>query len=175
MRGYLKIFVLRELVRKERTGYELMKSFEDFTGTKKPSPGTIYPLLNDLMKKHMVTFSAKDNKKIYKITRKGEKILQSLMAEKKSVFENIIKMLGNVYNQKEMDLIRARIKMIFSVLSGEKHNLAKEFGVLHELRESVFNFVKSSSYPKKRDEFRAIITNASKKIKDLSQKNEKHN
>ena len=69
MQGYLKIFVLRELVKKEMTGYELMKSFEDFTGTKKPSPGTIYPLLNDLMKKGMVTVSAKDNKKIYRIKR----------------------------------------------------------------------------------------------------------
>ena len=175
MRGYLKIFVLRELVKKEGTGYQLMKSFEDFTGTKKPSPGTIYPLLNDLMKKGMVTVSAKDNKKIYTITRKGEKILQSLIAEKKNVFENIIKLLGNVYDRKEMDLIRARIRMIFSVLSGEKHNLAKEFDVLNEMRESVFAFVKSNSYTKRRDEFRAIIRNTSKKIRTLSEKNEKHN
>ena len=54
MEGYLKIFVLREIVKKERTGYELMKGFERFSGNA-PSPGTIYPLLNGLLKKGLVS------------------------------------------------------------------------------------------------------------------------
>lgn len=165
MQGYLKIFVLRELVKKEKTGYGLMKSFENFTGTKMPSPGTIYPLLNDLLKKRMVTVSAKDNKKIYKISKKGEKILHSLMNERKKALEKIISMLGTIYNKKEI----SRIRMSLNIMSGGKGHFAKDFDVLHEMRESIYEFVMSNVYSKKRDEFRKIVHETSKKIKKLVQ------
>ena len=167
MQGYLKIFVLRELVKKERTGYELMKNFESFTGTKKPSPGTIYPLLNDLMKKGMVTVSAKNYKKIYRISKKGEKILHSLMSERKKVLEKIITMCSSIYNRKEISMMRSRMKLSLNVMSGEKSYFFKDFDVLNEMRESFFDFVKSKKYPKKRQEFRAIIRETSKKIRSL--------
>ena len=162
MHGYLKIFVLRELVRKEKTGYELMKSFEDFTGSK-PSPGTIYPLLNDLLNKGMVTVSVKDNKKIYRISKKGEKILHGLMTERKKALENIISMLSTIYSKKEI----GRMKMSLGVMSGEKGHFAKDFDVLNKMREAVFDFVTSRQYAKKRQEFRAILHSTSKQLKEL--------
>ena len=162
MQGYMKIFVLRELVKKEMTGYELMKSFGDFTGSK-PSPGTIYPLLNDLLKKGMATVSAKNNKKIYRISRKGEKILQGLMTERKKALENIISMLSTIYSKKEI----SRMRMSLGVMSGEKGHFAKDFDVLSEMRESIFDFLTSRQYPKKRSKFRKIIQSTSKKIREL--------
>lgn len=170
MQGYLKIFVLRELVKRDMTGYELMKSFESFTGTKKPSPGTIYPLLNELMKKGMVTVSAKNNRKIYRLTKKGQKILHSLMVERKKVLENIITMCSSIYNRKEIVMMRSRMRMSLNIISGEKGHFAKDFDVLNEMRESVFALVKSKQYPKKRHEFRAIIHNTSRKIRSLMEK-----
>lgn len=163
MHGYLKIFVLRELVKSEKTGYELMKSFEDFTGMNMPSPGSIYPLLNDLLKKRMVTVSAKDNKKIYRISEKGEKILHTLMSERKKALEKIISMLGTIYSKKEI----GRIRMSLDMMSGGKGHFAKDFDVLHEMRESIYDFIISNNYSRKRSEFRKIITEASKKIKKL--------
>ena len=165
MQGYLKIFVLRELVKKERTGYELMKSFERFTH-KMPSPGTIYPLLNDLLRKKLVTFSAKDNRKIYRISKKGEKILRNLMAERKNALEKIISMLGSIYSRKEI----SRIRLSLNVMSGQKERFAKDFDVLGEMRASVFDFVMSNEYSVKRDEFRKILQSTSKKIRGLSDK-----
>ena len=165
MQGYLKIFVLKELVKEDKTGYELMKSFERFTH-KMPSPGTIYPLLNDLLRKRLVTFSAKNNRKIYKISGKGEKILSNLMAERKNALENIISMLGSIYSRKEI----SRIRLSLNVMSGEKGRFAKDFDVLGEMRASVFDFVMSNEYSEKRDEFREILKNASKKIRSLSYK-----
>lgn len=165
MHGYLKIFVLRELVKSEKTGYELMKSFEDFTGMNMPSPGSIYPLLNDLLKKRMVTVSAKDNKKIYRISKKGEKVLHTLMSERKKALEKIISMLGTIYSKKEI----GRIRMSLDMMSGGKGHFAKDFDVLHEMRESIYDFIISNNYSRKRSEFRKIITEASKKIKKLLQ------
>lgn len=174
MKGYLKIFVLRELVNKERTGYELMKCFENFTGTKMPSPGTIYPLLNDLLKKGMATVSKKDNKKIYKITKKGEKILSNLMSERKKVLENIIKMFGTIYSKKEIGIMKKRMGLSLNLMSGKKERLSKDFDVLNEMRESVFDFAMSNEYPKKRNEFREILKSTSRKLKGLLNKNDKH-
>ncbi len=170
MQGYLKIFVLRELVKKESTGYELMKSFENFTGTKMPSPGTIYPLLNSLLKKGMVTVSAKDSKKVYRISKNGKKILYKLMAERKKVLENIISMFGAIYSRKEMN----RLKLILNVMTGGKGHFSKDFDVINEMRESVIDFVRSNEYSKKRDKFRTILSDTSKKLRSLSNKNEKY-
>ena len=68
MEGYLKIFVLNELKGNPRSGYELMHDFELITGSSKPSPGTMYPLLNELHGKGLITVSKKSNKKIYSIS-----------------------------------------------------------------------------------------------------------
>jgi len=163
MQGYLKIFVLKELMRKERTGYELMKSFEDFTGSK-PSPGTIYPLLNDLLRKRMATVSAKDNRKIYRISKNGENILHKLMTERKKALENIISMLSTIYSKKEIK----RMRMSLGMMSGEKGHFAKDFDVLSEMRESVFDFVNSRQYAKKREEFRKILQVTSKKLREIA-------
>ena len=165
MQGYLKIFVMRELVKKERTGYELMKSFENFTGTKMPSPGTIYPLLNSLLSKRMVTVSVKNNRKIYRISKKGEKILRSLIAERKKVLESIISMFGTIYTKKEI----GRMKLSLNVMSGEKEHFARDFDVLSEMREAIYDFVMSGEYSKKRDEFRTILKSTSKKLKEMTE------
>ena len=170
MEGYLKIFVLRELLKKERTGYQLMKEFGDFTGNK-PSPGTVYPLLNSLLKKELVCVSAVSNKKIYRITRKGEKILKELMFEKKNAFENITKMLSTTYSKEEIKGIRKRISVTLSILSGERHNLTKEIDIIRDLKDSIFSFVSSDKYTRKRDEFRRIVHETSRKIKNLGEKN----
>ena len=165
MQGYLKIYVLRELVKKEMTGYELMKSFENFTGNKMPSPGTIYPLLNSFLKKKMVTVSVKNNKKIYKISKNGEKILYTLMSERKKVLENIISMFSTIYNKKEI----TRMKKSLHVISGEKEHFAKDFDVWSELRDAVADFAISKQYSKKRREFRTILNDTSKKLRKLSE------
>jgi len=164
MQGYLKIFVLKELVKKEKTGYDLMKSFEQFTGNKMPSPGTIYPLLNDLLKKKMVTFSVKDNRKIYRISENGERILKSLMAERKKTLEKIISVMSPIYDKKEL----ARIKISLNVMSGGKKHFARDFDVLNEMRESIFDFVMSKEYRKKRAGFRKILHETSERIKKLN-------
>ena len=85
------------------------------------------------------------------------------------------KMFGNIYSRKEISMMRRRMALSLNVMSGEKKNLARDFDVLNEMRESVFDFVMSNKYSKQRSEFRAIITDTSKKLRKLLGKNEKHN
>ena len=163
MQGYLKIFILRELVKKERTGYELMKDFENFTGTKMPSPGTIYPLLNGLLQKGMVTVSRKNNKKKYKVSKTGEKILHRLMNERKKALGNIISLLSTIYNKKEIH----RIRKSLHVISWEKEHFM-DYDVWGELRDSIVDFVTSKEYLGKRQEFRSILNTTTQRLKKLS-------
>ena len=163
MYGYLKIFVLQELRKRGMTGYDVMKSFESFTGTKMPSPGTMYPLLESMLSRGLISVSEKSKKKLYSITKDGERVLQMLIAERKKALRNMLPILSAVYSPNEM----VKVKRALSMMSDAKGQLCRDFDVLHELRDSVMDFLTSKAYKQRRKEFRDIISGASKKLKGL--------
>lgn len=71
IRGNLKILVLKALQKKPLSGYALMKYIEDKIGTK-PSPGSMYPLLEELTKDSFVVCKKDGRKKIYSLTKEGK-------------------------------------------------------------------------------------------------------
>jgi DNA-binding PadR family transcriptional regulator len=75
IRGNLKLLVLKALDKKPLSGYALMKYIEDKIGTK-PSPGSIYPVLDDLTKQKLVTCKKEGRKKIYSLTKEGREHLK---------------------------------------------------------------------------------------------------
>ena len=163
MYGYLRIFVLQELRKRRMAGYDIMKSFESFTGTKMPSPGTMYPLLDGMLSRGLISVSEKSKKKLYSITNDGERVLQMLMAERKKALRSMLPILSAVYSRKEM----VKAKRSLSIMSGRKGQLHRDFDVLHELRDSVMDFITSRAYKQRRQEFRHIVSDASKKLKGL--------
>jgi PadR family transcriptional regulator, regulatory protein PadR len=71
-------FLIVWLVRKEpKTGAEIAQELKKRRG-KKPSPGTIYPVLKNLTSMGIL---AVDQNKRYSITEKGEKALESSIDE----------------------------------------------------------------------------------------------
>jgi len=66
IKGGLKLIVLKILNEKDFTGYGLIKEIEDQTGFWKPSPGSMYPLMNDLLKKGLVSCKKSKNLFYYK-------------------------------------------------------------------------------------------------------------
>ena len=163
MQGYLKIFVMWELAQEELTGYDIMKSFGRRTGTKMPSPGTMYPLLNELLKKRLIAMTVKENKKFYRITRSGKKVLRMLMDERRKTLRNMLPVLGRIYSAKELKGIRRALNM----MSSDRQQY-HDIDVLHGFRDTVFDFLTSKDYLKKRREFRQIIVAAAKKIRGLA-------
>lgn len=163
MEGYLKIFVLRELSLKELSGYELMKSYADYTGTKRPSPGTIYPLLSNLLRKRLIKVTLRDKKKFYTITDNGRQVIRKMAEERKSLIESKMRILSSIYSKKEINRLRKTI----SIFSGEKKYLEKDFDVINDLKTSVVEFVTSGNYEKRRSDFRKIIKDSTIKIKSL--------
>lgn len=164
MNGYLKIFVLKELNEKGKSGYELMRDFELSTGLKKPSPGTMYPLLNDLLEKELLKVSKSSNKKIYSISKKGETVLARLMQEQKKAVERRIKLCGLIYNPSEI----RKMRKSFEMMGRKKGILANDMDMLNIFRIAVMEFASSKNYSQRRKEFRETIKKTSQKIMEIS-------
>ena len=81
--GLFILFILHE---SPRHGYGLMKELEKKLG-RKPSPGTLYPLLNDFLENGYlrVDSTGSRGKKIYTLTEKGEKLLNHLIQRLDSI------------------------------------------------------------------------------------------
>jgi DNA-binding PadR family transcriptional regulator len=74
--GEMKFVILRLLREKPRHGYEIIKALEEKTwGWYSPSAGTIYPTLQLLEDQGYVRAVEADGKKVYHVTRDGERYL----------------------------------------------------------------------------------------------------
>ncbi|MFW9845335.1 MAG: PadR family transcriptional regulator [Candidatus Thorarchaeota archaeon] len=78
---FSQFYIILMLNEKPSHGYGLMKGFERRTG-KKLSPGTLYPFLQQLEEKKLVTQKQQDvgkkRKIIYSLTKKGKKLSDRL-------------------------------------------------------------------------------------------------
>ena len=112
LKGNLKLLVLKLLEKEEKSGYVLMKELGEILD-KKPSAGSMYPLLDDLSKNKLVV-SRKDGKSIrYSLTKEGKKSLSQLTKQKKEIIEQI---------KSGFDIL--------ITLSDEPENLAEDFKLI---------------------------------------------
>jgi len=88
-KGHLRLIVLKILEDKELCGYELISEIEKETGWK-PSFGSIYPLLNNLLKNSLVTTKKCGKIKKYHITKKGKLFLADLMKRKDEILDRMM-------------------------------------------------------------------------------------
>ncbi|WP_201264841.1 PadR family transcriptional regulator [Brevibacillus reuszeri] len=83
-RGDVKYALLELLATEPMHGYQMMKGLEEKTGgLYSPSPGSIYPTLQMLEDRELVSSEVVSGKKTYTITRAGLVFLQERQAEEK--------------------------------------------------------------------------------------------
>jgi len=162
MKGYLKIFVLHELMQKELTGYDIMKQFGRFTNSKMPSPGTVYPLLNDLLGKGLISVKKAGKSKVYSITKDGRAVLKQLTEERKKALRRIMPVLGKVYSSTELKGMQHSFEMIHG-----RRQLSRDADVFRALKNSIADFITSKAYSKKRKDFRRILSEAAEHVREL--------
>ncbi|MEM0174111.1 MAG: PadR family transcriptional regulator, partial [Sulfolobaceae archaeon] len=86
-RGVLKFMVLEALSTKPMDAYEIIKYiYEKFNGLYKPSPGSIYPILKNMIKRNMIEVREVDGKKIYEITQLGREELDKMREQYRDVY-----------------------------------------------------------------------------------------
>lgn len=163
IKGHLKIIVLKLLYKEDLTGYGLINQIKDKTGFWKPSPGSIYPLMNELSKKGLVKVKQVKNQKVYSITLKGKKVFDRLKSEREKAIENIkhhLKILELIEDKKDIKSIMTFIDLFKQEDMMMKNNLPEIF----ELKDSI---ITASSKEKNIAEISKIIKEASKKIREL--------
>ena len=102
-KGFLTFLILWIISRKSMTGAEIALELEKRKG-KKPSPGTIYPVLKNMKEHDLVSL---DENKSYTLTEKGEKSLENHLQTFIRTFHDIDEMksccCGHKFSHPELD------------------------------------------------------------------------
>lgn len=96
---------MKTLANKKLSGYDLIKQIEKDTGTWKPSFGSIYPLLEKLLREKLVEVEIKGRKKLYFLTDEGKKYLSIINKNKNILVDRLIaawKAFGKITEKREM-------------------------------------------------------------------------
>ena len=88
-RGLLRFLVLKMISEKPMSGAEIVEEIEKQTGSWKPSPGSIYPLLAWLHKKGFTKELPELGFKRYSFTEEGKKFLEKQVAFGKEFMKKI--------------------------------------------------------------------------------------
>jgi PadR family transcriptional regulator, regulatory protein PadR len=87
-KGFLSFLIVWLVHKEPKTGAEIAQELEKRRG-KKPSPGTIYPVLKNL---HEMGLLAVNKDKRYSLTEKGQKTLEASIDEFVNTFYDIDEM-----------------------------------------------------------------------------------
>lgn len=150
-KAHIKLIVLKELSKESLSGYDLMRYIGKLG--EKPSPGYIYPLLNDLEVKGFISVKQKDRRKIYSITVKGKKLLDDLQKSREDMIKKVTKVWRSIADKDDFDVFIRKNKDFFR----DKVLLAKFHTVL-------FSVYKDNANRKK---IRIIVEEAIKKMERL--------
>jgi DNA-binding PadR family transcriptional regulator len=74
-KGLLNLWMLKIISESEVSGYDIIKKVGELTG-KKPSTGSVYPLLKSMETKRWITGKNIGNKTLYKITKAGNEVVE---------------------------------------------------------------------------------------------------
>lgn len=163
MKGYLRLIVMKTLANRKLSGYDLIKQIEKDTGTWKPSFGSIYPLLEKLLSERLVQLEAQGRKKLYFLTKEGQKYLSVIDKNKNSLIDRLIgawNAFGKITDRKEMGFM---LEILNSVKKGQLP--FKELNPeLNEFRAAIYD---SYSTGKDREKMKAVIRGTVKKLKAI--------
>ncbi len=164
MEGYLKFIVLKTLAKKQLSGYNLMKSIGMLTG-KKPSPGSMYPLLKSLKEKDLLEENDEGRSKIYTLTARGRKAVKEISQHHQRMAESVqqnIRMIQNVMGESDPGLseIMSRVKKGHAPFG----SLTPEF---IQLRDTLINVSGKNLDQRQKNELRKLIHSTIKKVKSI--------
>jgi DNA-binding PadR family transcriptional regulator len=138
-RGVIKYIILDLIKKQPRHGYDIIQELEGrFHGMYNPSAGTVYPILQLLEDQKYVTIDQKDGKKVYSITKDGEKYLSEHQEELEKM-EHLREKLGSF--GPDMHALGDEFKDVMKlVMHNARHGAFKDPGTVSELKASLARF-----------------------------------
>lgn len=163
MAGYLRLIVMKTFSNKKLSGYDLIKQIEKDTGTWKPSFGSIYPLLEKLLKEKLVEVEVQGRKKLYFLTKEGKKHLGIIDKSKNTLVDKLIatwNAFGKITDKREMGFM---LEIFNSLKKGQLP--FKEFNPeLNEFRATVFELYTTG---KDRKKIKSVLRETVRKLRNI--------
>ena len=163
MAGYLRLIVMKTLLNRKLSGYDLIKQIEKDTGTWKPSFGSIYPLLEKLLKEKLVEVEVSGRRKLYFLTKEGKKHLSIIDKSKNTLVDKLIatwNAFGKITDRREMNFM---LEVFNSIKKGQLP--FKEFNPeLNEFRATIFELYSTG---KDRKKVKTVLRNTLKKLRAI--------
>ena len=163
--GHLKFIVLKFLVKGPLSGYDLMKGIEEETGWK-PSTGSMYPLLESLLKEGLATSQDHDRRTVYTISEKGKKFLDDGLKKKNEMLDRQIE----YFKVFESYAGKGECGFMLEVLKKMKEGKIpfKEVNPeLYQFKENIFKMYKTGTLESHREQVKKIIAEANEKLKKI--------
>lgn len=163
MRGYLRLIVMKTLAYRKLSGYGLIKSIEKRTGAWKPSFGSIYPLLEKLLKEKLVDVEVQGRKKLYFLNQEGKMHLAVIEKSKNTLVDKLIatwNAFGRITDKREMGFM---LEVLNSLKKG-RLPFKELHPELNEFRATVFELYSSGKDMKK---IKGILRETVKKLKSV--------
>lgn len=165
--GYLKLSVLKILSEEDCSGYDLMKQIEETLG-KKPSSGSMYPLLKELERQKFISSSTKDRSTLYHLTTQGRKHLKELLSHRQELLAKLDrthKYMEHICGQKQSDM-----KHIFQrMVQGKPPFGTFTFDALH-FRKTLFKAATSDLTDKQKQQIKTLLHQTTKEIDSICKK-----
>jgi DNA-binding PadR family transcriptional regulator len=160
----LNHIVLHKLSEHPLSGYALCTQIEKLTG-KRPSYGSIYPLLERLTAEQLVTVEEQGRKKIYTLTPKGRLVSKEIREQHQQFIENMVaqnKMLCELTNQdpEAVNFMLERLKHGDNPLRGVSENAFK-------MRDTLFALAQRGLIEKHNKQINEILIDTTKKLEKL--------
>jgi len=139
MRGHLTLIILEMIKERPRHGYDVIKAIEEkFHGFYSPSAGSVYPILQELEDRDFVTSSKESDKKIYSITKDGERELKANKDKFSEMREHLRQQFGGMGRYGE--LMREMGYMTHFVFGKLREGGTRDTETIKKLRIAIANF-----------------------------------
>ena len=165
MKGNLRFVILKALENKDQSGYGLMKSIGEMVG-KKPSPGSMYPLLESLHNDQLIRKKEQGKKDIYSLTAKGKLELKKIGRLKEEFFRNMEKNV-KVWCMMSGEDAKEHLQTIQAMRKDKEEPFKEIKKDMESMKREVFRLYKEKKIKKHAKEINHIFNEATKKLKKL--------
>ncbi len=148
----------------EKTGYDLIKIIEKELKWK-PSPGSIYPILNELRKGNYIKVHEAGRKKLYLITKKG---IQELNKMKSQISGHVEKLSKHMSIFESLFGMKFGLGKVVPFILGELKKGRIPFGQLgKDMMKFRILFLKKAMDEKKHKKMHKVVKDAHKKLEKI--------
>ncbi|HLC57000.1 MAG TPA: PadR family transcriptional regulator [Candidatus Nanoarchaeia archaeon] len=166
---HLKYIVIQLLQEKPHSGYDLMKAIYESCGWK-PSPGSMYPVLEGLAKSKKVVIRIDGKKKVYSLTPEGSREAKKALDETGKVVDKLmqnLKLFSRIYMHEDK-WFESGVMNAFEELRRGKLPLGMLTKDMIELKKEVLRLYIGKKCIKEGKRIKKILQRATKELKKIN-------